>query len=138
MSRKRREFEKYSQLTGARLCHRSSVVPLKCSVVYTYSGDMLWFFDCALFRQRMGDELNDLDLDELRGLEQKMDDSLAIIRERKEEKCEVDPQYGLGEYKGDYESVVAFANGMTNLYSFRLAAPDPLWSYPWKWQISVP
>ncbi|KAM7478388.1 hypothetical protein LguiA_026601 [Lonicera macranthoides] len=68
----------------------------------------------------MGDELNDLDLDELRGLEQKMDDSLAIIRERKEEKCEVDPQYGLGEYKGDYESVVAFANGKTNLYSFRL------------------
>nr|WKY18080.1 flowering-related B-class MADS-box protein [Lonicera macranthoides] len=100
-------------------------------------------------RQRMGDELNDLDLDELRGLEQKMDDSLAVVRERKyhviktqtetykkkvrnleerygtllldfEAKCEVDPQCGLGEHEGDYESAVAFANGVTNLYSFRL------------------
>lgn len=36
-----------------------------------------------LHRQRMGDELNDLGLDELRGLEQKMDDSLKVVREKK-------------------------------------------------------
>lgn len=38
----------------------------------------------------------------------------------KEANCEVDPQCGLGEHEGDYESAMAFANGVTNLYSFRL------------------
>ncbi|KAM7478390.1 hypothetical protein LguiA_026603 [Lonicera macranthoides] len=59
-----------------------------------HDGDLLWFFDCALFLQRMGDELNDLDLDELRSLEQKMDDSLTIIRKRKTLPSEVSIEAG--------------------------------------------
>lgn len=36
----------------------------------------------------------------------------------KEAKCE--DHYGLVENDGDYESAVAFANGASNLYAFRL------------------
>ncbi|XP_048229592.1 agamous-like MADS-box protein TM6 isoform X2 [Ricinus communis] len=106
-------------------------------------------------RQRMGEDLNDLSFDELRGLEQRMAPALHMIRERKyhfietqtntkrkkernlverhrellqryEANCE-DPQYGLVDYEGDYESAIALANGASNLYSFRLhhGHPEP-------------
>ncbi|GFY93930.1 K-box region and MADS-box transcription factor family protein [Actinidia rufa] len=91
-------------------------------------------------RQKMGEELNDLSVHELRGLEQKMSASLTIIRDRKvrnleerhgnllldfEAKCDLVPQYELVENEGDYDSAVAFANGISNLYSFRLQPNHP-------------
>ncbi|XP_057499518.1 agamous-like MADS-box protein TM6 [Actinidia eriantha] len=105
-------------------------------------------------RQRMGEELNDLSVHELRGLERKMSASLTIIRDRKyhviktqtetyrkkvrnleerhgnllldfEAKCELNPQYELVENEGDYDSAVAFANGVSNLYDFRLQPNHP-------------
>ncbi|KAL6345293.1 hypothetical protein AAG906_015776 [Vitis piasezkii] len=104
-------------------------------------------------RQRMGEDLGDLSIEDLRGLEQKMDASLGLVRERKyhviktqtetyrkkvrnleeqhgnlllnfEAKCD-DPHYGLVENDGDYESAVAFANGASNLYAFRLHQAHP-------------
>ncbi|KAA8531940.1 hypothetical protein F0562_006343 [Nyssa sinensis] len=106
-------------------------------------------------RHRMGEDLNDLTYDELRGLEQKMDDSIAIVRERKyhviktqTDTCKKkvknleerygnlilefeangeDPhhEYGLVDNEGDYDSAVAFANGVSNLYAFRLHPSHP-------------
>nr|AEK33828.1 apetala 3 [Paeonia suffruticosa]AEK33830.1 MADS box transcription factor TM6 [Paeonia suffruticosa]UDM54769.1 APETALA3 protein [Paeonia ostii] len=99
-------------------------------------------------KQRMGEDLNHLSYQELRSLEQNMEASVAIIRERKyhklktqtdtytrkvngveqkienlmlgfEAKCG-DPHYALVENEGDYESAAAFANGASNLYAFRL------------------
>nr|AQM56600.1 MADS box transcription factor APETALA3-2 [Paeonia lactiflora] len=103
-------------------------------------------------RQRMGEDLNHLDYQELCSLEQKMEASVAIIRQQKfhkiktktgtyrkkldnvkqkngalllgfEAKCG-DPHYGLVESEGDYESAAAFANGASNLYAFRLHSSD--------------
>lgn len=105
-------------------------------------------------RQKMGEELNDLSVHDLRGLEQKMSASLTIIRDRKyhviktqtetyrkkvrnleerhgnllldfEAKCDLAPQYELVENEGDYDSAVAFANGVSNLYAFRLQPNHP-------------
>ncbi|CAL5371260.1 unnamed protein product [Camellia sinensis] len=102
---------------------------------------------------RIGEELNDLSIEELGGLEQKMDASLTIVRERKyhvlktqtetyrkkvrnleerhgnllldyEAKCE-DPQYGLVDNDGDYDSAAALSNGVSNLYAFRLQPSHP-------------
>ncbi|KAJ8771122.1 hypothetical protein K2173_023447 [Erythroxylum novogranatense] len=98
-------------------------------------------------RQRMGDDLEYLSVEELRGLEQKMTSSVEIVRERKyhviktqtdtckkkvknleqvhgnlllhfEAKCE-DPQYGIVDNEGE-ESAVALANGASNLYALGL------------------
>ncbi|GFY80318.1 K-box region and MADS-box transcription factor family protein [Actinidia rufa] len=78
--------------------------------------------------QRMGEELNDLSVHELRGLEQKMSASLTIIRDRKGKelggKARKSPT-GLLENQGDYDSAVAFANGVSNLYDFRLQPNHP-------------
>ncbi|KAK3032293.1 hypothetical protein RJ639_036250, partial [Escallonia herrerae] len=91
-------------------------------------------------RQRVGKDLNDLSIDELYALEQKMDASIAIVRERKvknlqernrslllefEARCELDSQYGVVDNEGDYNSTVAFANGVSNLYAFRLHPSHP-------------
>ncbi|XP_057994567.1 agamous-like MADS-box protein TM6 isoform X2 [Hevea brasiliensis] len=85
-------------------------------------------------RQRMGEDLNDLSMDELHGLEQRMASALEVVRERKvknleerhgdlvleyEAKCE-DPHCGLVDNDGDYESAIALANAASNLYAFRL------------------
>ncbi|GAV72187.1 SRF-TF domain-containing protein/K-box domain-containing protein [Cephalotus follicularis] len=99
-------------------------------------------------RQRMGEDLDDLSFNELNSLEQKLDFSSNLVRQRKyhkiktqtetykkkvksleqirgkllldfEAKCE-DPQYGLVDNEGEYESVIALANGASNLYAFRL------------------
>ncbi|KAF2312359.1 hypothetical protein GH714_034353 [Hevea brasiliensis] len=90
-------------------------------------------------RQRMGEDLNDVSFDELRGLEERMDSALELVRERKvrnleerhgdllleyEAKCE-DLQYGLVDNEGDYESTITLANGASNLYAFRLHHGHP-------------
>nr|BAG68950.1 APETALA3 like protein [Hydrangea macrophylla] len=103
--------------------------------------------------QRLGEDLNDLNLNELRDLEQKSAASTAVIRERKyhvlktqtetcrkkvrnleerygnlfldwEGKCE-DLQYGLVENDGEYDSAVAFANRVPNSYAFGLQPSHP-------------
>lgn len=102
-------------------------------------------------RQRMGEDLDDLTTEELRGLEQIMSSSVATVRERKyhviktqtdtykkkvrnleerhgnilldfETKYD-DPHYGLVD-NGDYQSAMALANGASNLYAFRMQQPN--------------
>ncbi|KAH9662916.1 MADS transcription factor [Citrus sinensis] len=83
-------------------------------------------------RQRMGEDLDDLTFEELRGLEQNMSSSAATVRERKfhviktqtdtykkKETKYDDPHYGLVD-NGDYQSAMALANGASNLYAFRM------------------
>ncbi|XVF62138.1 hypothetical protein PTKIN_Ptkin08bG0192900 [Pterospermum kingtungense] len=99
-------------------------------------------------RQRMGGDLDDLNIKELQALENKMDSSLVAIRERKyhviktqtdthkkkvrnlEERnatlamdleAKLDHQDGIVENEGYYESAAAgMANGASNLYALRL------------------
>nr|BAK09615.1 MADS-box transcription factor [Cyclamen persicum] len=100
-------------------------------------------------RQRMGDSLTELDLDELQTLEQDMEKSLEVIRCRKYkvitnqiETCrkkvrngeevhrtlllefetrEEDPHYGLVDNGGDYDSVIGFTNeGPPRMLALRL------------------
>lgn len=102
-------------------------------------------------RQRMGEDLEGLSMDELRSLEQKMTAAVDAIRDRKyhviktqtdtykkklrnleerhgnilldlEGKFE-DPHFGLVD-NGDYQSAMALANGASNLYAFRLHNSD--------------
>ncbi|OAY60822.1 agamous-like MADS-box protein TM6 [Manihot esculenta] len=104
-------------------------------------------------RQRMGEDLNDVSILELRDLEERMASALEFVRDRKyhviktqtetcrkkvrnleerhgdlllefEAKCE-DLQYGLVENEGDYESAITIANGASNLYAFRLQHGHP-------------
>ncbi|KAJ4842426.1 Agamous-like MADS-box protein tm6 [Turnera subulata] len=102
-------------------------------------------------RQRIGEDLDlgDLDFNELRVLEQKMQAAVELVRERKlhviktqtethkkkvrnlqqqrgnllfdiEAKCE-DPHYGLVENEvGYYETPIALPNDASNLYTYRL------------------
>ncbi|XP_050229478.1 agamous-like MADS-box protein AP3 [Mercurialis annua] len=116
-------------------------------------------------RQRMGDCLNDLSFEELRGLEHEMTDSITVIRERKNKVItnqietykkklrnveeihrnllhefdarEEDPQYGLVDNGGDYESVIGFQDGgARNIFALRMNpnhlhhAPADLTTYP--------
>ncbi|XP_004287844.1 PREDICTED: floral homeotic protein DEFICIENS-like [Fragaria vesca subsp. vesca] len=96
-------------------------------------------------RQRLGHDLDGLNLAELQDLEDKIAQSVQIIRERKyhvlktqadttwkkvknqeERNSQLvhsyagneDPQYGYVDDEGDYESAVALANGASNLYLF--------------------
>nr|XP_023911258.1 floral homeotic protein DEFICIENS-like isoform X2 [Quercus suber]XP_023922131.1 floral homeotic protein DEFICIENS-like isoform X2 [Quercus suber]POF11838.1 floral homeotic protein deficiens [Quercus suber] len=85
-------------------------------------------------RQRVGEDLNGLSLDDLRSLQNKVSSSLDIVRARKVKNLEErhgnllldlrarleDPQYGLVDNEGDYESTIALTNGASNLYAFRL------------------
>lgn len=102
-------------------------------------------------RQRMGEDLDDITIEELRGLEQIMSSSVTTVRERKyhviktqtdtykkkvrnleerhgnilldfETKYD-DPHYGLVD-NGDYQSAMALANGASNLYAFRMQQPN--------------
>nr|APQ46143.1 TM6-1 [Viola philippica] len=99
-------------------------------------------------RQRIGEDLDDLAINELQELEQNMDASLNVVRERRyhviktqtetckkkvrnleerhgnllldfEAKLE-DPHFGLVDNEGFYDAAVAHANGASNLYAFRL------------------
>ncbi|KAL3527164.1 hypothetical protein ACH5RR_011820 [Cinchona calisaya] len=105
-------------------------------------------------RQRMGEDLDDLNWDQMCTLQEKIIDSLTIIRERKyhviktqtdtyrkkvrnlkerhgnllfdlETRCE-DPKYGIVDNAGDYNSAVAYhLDGGSSLYSFRLQPRHP-------------
>lgn len=104
-------------------------------------------------RQRTGEDMSGLNLQELCQLQENITESVAEIRERKyqtisnqtntyrkkvknlegqhgnleldfEAKCE-DQKYGVVENDGHYNSAVAFANGVHNLYAFRLQPLHP-------------
>nr|AAF73933.1 MADS box transcription factor TM6 [Petunia x hybrida]AAS46017.1 MADS-box protein TM6 [Petunia x hybrida] len=104
-------------------------------------------------RQRTGEDMSGLNLQELCHLQGNVSDSLAEIRERKyhviktqtdtcrkrvrnleeqhgslvhdlEAKSE-DPTYGVVENEGHFNSAMAFANGVHNLYAFRLQTLHP-------------
>nr|AGN54424.1 PFTM6 [Physalis pubescens] len=105
-------------------------------------------------RQRTGEDMSGLNLQELCHLQENISEAVAEIRERKyhviqnqtgtfkkkvknleqqhgnlvlglEAKCEEDSKYGVVENEGQYNSAVAFANGVHNLYAFRLQASHP-------------
>ncbi|KAK4387485.1 Floral homeotic protein DEFICIENS [Sesamum angolense] len=99
-------------------------------------------------RQRMGESLNDLGYGEMVNLIEDMDNSLRLIRERKYKVIgnqietskkklrnveeihrnlalefdarQEDPQYGLVENEGDYNSVLGFPNGGPRIIALRL------------------
>ncbi|KAK6939402.1 Transcription factor, K-box [Dillenia turbinata] len=78
-------------------------------------------------RQRMGEQLNDLGIDELRALEENMENAVKVIRDRKWRNVQdihrkllqeldaraEDPHYGFVDNggDGDYNSMIAYANG---------------------------
>ncbi|KAB1998098.1 hypothetical protein ES319_D12G066200v1 [Gossypium barbadense] len=78
-------------------------------------------------RQRMGGDLDDLNIKELQALEAKMDSSLVAIRDRKVRNLEerhanlvfdlLDQQDGIVESEGYYNEA---ANGASNLHALRL------------------
>ncbi|XP_019238704.1 PREDICTED: floral homeotic protein PMADS 1 isoform X2 [Nicotiana attenuata] len=84
-------------------------------------------------RQRMGESLNDLNYEQLEELNENVDNSLKLIRERKVRNVEEihrnlllefdarqeDP-YGLVEQEGDYNSVLGFPNGGPRILALRL------------------
>nr|ADU15474.1 AP3 [Actinidia eriantha] len=102
-------------------------------------------------RQRMGESLNELSYEDLRGLEQDMETSLKIIRDRKYkvignqietykkklrnveeihrsllhefDAIGADPTYGLVDNEGDYDSVLAYSDGGRGILALRLQ-PD--------------
>ncbi|KAF8410522.1 hypothetical protein HHK36_003053 [Tetracentron sinense] len=89
-------------------------------------------------RQRTGGDLNGLSFDELRGLEQNMEESVKIVRDRKyrvigtqtdtykkKEARNDDPHYGLVDNGGEYESAVGQANGGSQFFAFRLQPSRP-------------
>nr|ADC79708.1 APETALA3-like protein [Pachysandra terminalis] len=104
-------------------------------------------------RQRMGEDLNDLRLEELRGLEQNIQESLMIVGDRKEHQLrnqigtykkksrnaeeinrkllrrldgiDDDSQYGLEDDGGDDESAIALTNGNSHIFAFRLQPNQP-------------
>ncbi|GMH25173.1 hypothetical protein Nepgr_027016 [Nepenthes gracilis] len=92
---------------------------------------------------RSGGDLIDLSLEELRGLEQNIVESLDLVRNRKyhviktqtdttkkkvknlEQRhghllLDLESKYGLVENEGDYESAVAYAGGAAGLFTFSL------------------
>nr|ABE11601.1 MADS-box transcription factor AP3 [Trochodendron aralioides] len=103
--------------------------------------------------RRTGGDLNGLSFAELRGLEQNMEESLNIVRERKYrvistqtetyrkkkrnmeeinrnllnefEARDDDPHYGLVDNGGDYESAVRLANGGSQIFAFRMQPGRP-------------
>ncbi|GAU34918.1 hypothetical protein TSUD_312490 [Trifolium subterraneum] len=90
-------------------------------------------------RQRMGDCLNDLSMEELRLLEEEMDKSVKIIRERKfNNEREVhnrllrdldargeDPRYEMMDNGGEYESVIGFSNLGPRMFALSLQPTHP-------------
>ncbi|KAI3813582.1 hypothetical protein L1987_18309 [Smallanthus sonchifolius] len=99
-------------------------------------------------RQRvLGEDLDGLDMNGLTILEQHMQDSLTVVRERKyhviktqtdtckkrvknleQRNCnlrldyetihQLEKKYGMVENEGGYESTIAYSNGVSNLYGF--------------------
>uniref|UniRef100_D3XL44 APETALA3-like protein n=1 Tax=Euptelea pleiosperma TaxID=106141 RepID=D3XL44_9MAGN len=103
-------------------------------------------------RQRIGEELNDLNIQELRGLEQNLESSLKIVRDRKYqvigtstdtyrkkvknleetrknllrdfEMTDEDPHYALVDHEGQYDAI-GLANGGSHIFAFRLQPSQP-------------
>ncbi|KAL5976515.1 Floral homeotic protein [Asimina triloba] len=65
--------------------------------------------------ERIGEDLDDLELEQLRGLEQNIESSVKAVRERKEGLAD-NSGYGLVDDGADYEAVLALANGTHNLH----------------------
>ncbi|KAM3285769.1 agamous-like MADS-box protein TM6 [Capsicum chacoense] len=104
-------------------------------------------------RQRIGEDMSGLNLQELCQLQESISESVAEIRERKYhlikgqtdtfkkkvknleqqhgnlvldlEANSEDSKYGVVENEEHYNSAVAFANGVQNLYAFRLQSLHP-------------
>nr|BAD80747.1 MADS-box transcription factor [Commelina communis] len=105
-------------------------------------------------RQRMGEDLDGMDIEELRGLEQNLHDSLKTVRERKYhvlqtqtetykkkvkhsseaynnfvralQMKEDDPVYGyVDDEASHFEGALALANGSSHMYAFRLQPNQP-------------
>ncbi|KAM3363062.1 agamous-like MADS-box protein TM6 [Capsicum galapagoense] len=104
-------------------------------------------------RQRTGEDMSGLNLQELCQLQESISESVAEIRERKYhviqgqtntfkkkvknleqqhgnlvldlEANSEDSKYGVVENEEHYNSAVAFANGVQNLYAFRLQSLHP-------------
>ncbi|XP_021907973.1 floral homeotic protein DEFICIENS-like isoform X2 [Carica papaya] len=121
----------------------------KVSLIMISNTGKLHEFISPTTTRRNGEDLHDMSVEELRGLEQNMASALEVIRERKfhtiktltdtykkkvrnlEEQngnlllkfdtgCHNDPHYGLVENERDYESAIALANEASNLQAFRL------------------
>ncbi|KAK7310940.1 hypothetical protein RJT34_08751 [Clitoria ternatea] len=104
-------------------------------------------------RQRMGDCLNDLSIQDLKLLEEEMDKAAKVVRERKykvitnqidtqrkkfnnekevhnrlirdlEQRAE-DPRYGLMDNGGEYESVIGFSNLGPRMFALSLHPTHP-------------
>ncbi|GMJ02692.1 APETALA 3 [Hibiscus trionum] len=103
-------------------------------------------------KQRMGECLNDASIEDLRGLEQEMDNAVKLIRDRKyrvitnqidtskkklrnEEEIhknllheldvlKEDP-YGLVDNGGDYETIIGYQNGGPRVFALRLQPSHP-------------
>ncbi|XP_035840985.1 agamous-like MADS-box protein TM6 isoform X4 [Helianthus annuus] len=66
-------------------------------------------------RQRvLGEDLDGLDMNDLTILEQHMQDSLTVVRERKDTIHQLEKKYGMVENEVGYESTIAYSN----LYGF--------------------
>ncbi|XP_020677730.1 MADS-box transcription factor 16 [Dendrobium catenatum] len=104
-------------------------------------------------RQRMGEDLEGLDIKELRGLEQNMDEALKLVRNRKYhvistqtdtykkklknsqethrnlmhemEVVEDHTVFGFDDDSSNYEGVLALANGGSHMYAFRVQPSHP-------------
>ncbi|PKU85693.1 MADS-box transcription factor 16 [Dendrobium catenatum] len=90
-------------------------------------------------RQRMGEDLEGLDIKELRGLEQNMDEALKLVRNRKlknsqethrnlmheMEVVEDHTVFGFDDDSSNYEGVLALANGGSHMYAFRVQPSHP-------------
>ncbi|TXG52140.1 hypothetical protein EZV62_021309 [Acer yangbiense] len=73
-------------------------------------------------RQRIGESLNGLKLKQICALQQEIDESLKVIRERRvaERDHEEDPHYGLVDDGGEYGSVIQFQHSGQGLFAIRL------------------
>ncbi|KAK8560481.1 hypothetical protein V6N13_082919 [Hibiscus sabdariffa] len=94
-------------------------------------------------KQRMGECLNDESIEDLRGLEQEMDNAVKLIRDRKvrnEEEIhknllhELDAlkeaPYGLVDNGGDYETLIGYQNGGPRIFALHLQTSHP--SLQWR------
>nr|BAF46354.1 MADS-box transcription factor [Alstroemeria ligtu subsp. ligtu] len=104
-------------------------------------------------RNRIGEDLDGLDINELRGLEQNLDETLKIVRQRKYhvistqtetykkklknsyeahkgllremEMNDEQPIYGFANDDPNYENVIAVTNGGDHVYEYRVQPSQP-------------
>nr|UXR27468.1 MADS transcription factor AP3-3 [Nigella integrifolia] len=85
-------------------------------------------------RQRIGEGLDDLTFEELRGLEQDLDGSIKVVRDRKLRNLQETHTHLVREfeargedpyYEADYESLLGMPNGGGHLLPYRLQPSQP-------------